>query len=361
MTKMDRAIHLDYLSHHLFDALPLGVVLFDKDLSIKDLNSSAHHFFGNSRHIASALSDGYRGREKLKWDDILNEALTHTEPSIFENIPYSHDGRNYNLHIICTPLKDEKTNSLAGGTLVIEDITSKVGMENDLAAAERLAAVGKLAAKVAHELNNPLDGILRYINLALRLVDQDGPEQASQYLQESRKGLMRMVQIISELLEFSRSTFSAFEETEINKIVDDAVKSMESLAIKNQVDIHCDYSPSMPQIRSGNLFQVFCNLIKNAIDAMDQGGQVTIKTFCDDHNALIEIHDTGPGISEDLIERLFEPFFTTKDTGKGTGLGLAICKDIVERFNGKIDVNNRPEGGCVFTVTIPLARTSRGH
>jgi len=220
--------------------------------------------------------------------------------------------------------------------------------------------VGKLAARVAHELNNPLDGILRYINLALRVLEERGETNASRYLQESRKGLLRMVQIISELLEFSRSTYSAMEEADINKIVEDAAQAMEAAAAANHVEVRRHYSPDMPNIRSGNLFQVFCNIIKNACDAMPDGGTLEITTCCDAHHAIIAFADTGCGLSEEVRKKLFDAFFTTKPTGKGTGLGLAICKDIVERYGGEIHAENRPEGGSIFRVLIPLERTSRG-
>ena len=229
-----------------------------------------------------------------------------------------------------------------------------------MASAERLAAVGKLAASVAHELNNPLDGILRYINLALRIAEADQQEKLADYLRQSRKGLQRMVQIISELLEFSRSTYSSFQEADINKIVEEAVKTLESQTQENQIEIIRSYSRDMPNIRSGNLFQVFCNLIKNAIDAMGSGGKLEVTTRCDQYNLFIEFADTGTGLSKEVRDKLFEPFYTTKAPGKGTGLGLAISRDIVERYNGQILADNRPTGGSVFTVFIPLERTSRG-
>jgi signal transduction histidine kinase len=347
--------------HHLIHYLPLGVVVFDMDLRITDSNPVAEMILLSSTNVAEALTLGAKQDDGHNWENSLKEVIASAKPCTFENITYSKDKRNYILQIICTPLTNRYDGRLVGGILLVDDITAKVGMERDLASAERLAAVGKLAARVAHELNNPLDGILRYINLALRLVDQEGPERANHYLQESRKGLMRMVEIISELLEFSRSTFSAFEEADINKIVEDAAKSMGSLASKNDVSVNRHYGPDMPNIRSSNLFQVFCNLTKNAINAMEGGGELTISTYCDEHDMLIEFADTGPGISDEIKKSLFEPFFTTKEPGKGTGLGLAICKDIVERFSGKIEATNREQGGCVFVVSIPLTRTSRGQ
>ncbi len=349
------------MAQYLIEQLPLGVVAFDVDLHIRDSNPSAERMLLPGNNLEKALESISVPDGAGNWRQRLELALAQTKPSVFENVSANCHGRSLVLHIICTPLRDEINKNLSGGLLLLEDVTSKVSMENDLATAERLAAVGKLAARVAHELNNPLDGILRYINLSLRLVEQENVENIGKYLQESRKGLMRMVQIISELLEFSRSTYSAFEEADINKIVEDAVKAMQSQSDKAGVEVQRDYGKDMPNIRSGNLFQVFCNLIKNACDAMPGGGRLEIATRCDDHHVAMEFADSGTGLNPEVREKLFDAFFTTKPTGKGTGLGLAICKDIVERYGGKITADNRSQGGAVFRVMIPLERTSRGQ
>jgi two-component system NtrC family sensor kinase len=229
-------------------------------------------------------------------------------------------------------------------------------MERRLANAERLASVGKHASKVAHELNNPLDGILRYINLAMRVVEQENLAKPKEYLAQCRQGLMRMVQIISELLEFSRSTYTPLEYTKIEQIIEDAVKTMESRADAANVSIARNYTLGMPQVRSGNLFQVFCNLAKNALDAMPNGGELRVSTsLAADDTIAVELRDTGTGLPTEGIDAIFEPFFTTKEGGKGTGLGLAICRDIVESCNGRITARNAPDGGSIFTVYLPVA------
>jgi signal transduction histidine kinase len=340
--------------------MPFGVIIFDENLNSTDSNSFADNILESFSSIHLALSEGTDSKLYPSWENMLQEALKSDNPTTFDNIPYSHSQRNLLLRLICIPLQEERTNKLLGGILLIEDITAKTAMESDLASAERLAAVGKLAASVAHELNNPLDGIMRYINLALRVAEAEQQDKLADYLRESRKGLQRMVQIISELLEFSRSAYSSFQEADINKIVEEAVKTLEAQLQENQITILRNYAANMPNIRSGNLFQVFCNLIKNAIDAMDQGGTLEVTTRCDSHNLFIEFADTGTGLSKNIRAKLFEPFFTTKAPGKGTGLGLAISRDIVERYNGQLLADNRPTGGSIFTVSIPLERTSRG-
>jgi len=357
-------LRFGHIAQHLINAMPLGVVVFDRQLNITDINPRARQMLATRENIAQALTEGTNGsgyltQDEPSWQQRLQQALDNSETHTFENISYTHNSTPHVLRMICTPLGDESQNQILGGILLIEDVTEKVRMENDLALAERMAAVGRLAARIAHELNNPLDGIMRYLNLALRISDQNENSQSSNYLRQSRKGLQRMVQIISELLEFSRSTHSVFEEADINKIVEESVKTMLGQAQENEVRIIRHYGRNLPNIRSGNLFQVFCNLIKNAVDAMENGGSLTITTASDEHNLHVEFADTGCGFGEDIQAKLFEPFFTTKQTGKGTGLGLAICKDIMERYNGQIIAENCPQGGACFTVRIPLERTAR--
>jgi signal transduction histidine kinase len=260
------------------------------------------------------------------------------------------------LRVVCTPLKEAKKQRILGGTIIIEDITERVDIQRQLASAEKLASIGKLTSKVAHELSNPIDGILRYINLATRVIEQENLEKPKEYLAHCRQGLMRMVQILSELLEFSRSTHSPLEYVKIEQIIEDALRIMDTKAETLNIKVTRNYAHGLPQIRSGNLFQVFCNLAKNAFDAMPDGGELKISTRLETDNTIVaEFRDTGIGFPPENAQTIFEPFFTTKDKGKGTGLGLAICRDIVESCHGKISAANAPGGGSIFTVYLPAA------
>jgi len=131
---------------------------------------------------------------------------------------------------------------------------------------------------------------------------------------------------------------------------------MESRAVAANISIVRNYTFGMPQVRSSNLFQVFCNLAKNAMDAMPNGGELRISTYLTTEDTLAaELRDTGMGFPPDSTEAIFEPFFTTKEGDKGTGLGLAICRDIVESYHGRITAQNAPDGGSIFTVYMPAA------
>lgn len=235
----------------------------------------------------------------------------------------------------------------------------KPGSQDRSSDTESLAAVGRLVTKIAHELNNPMDGILRYINLSLRALEQKDVEKPREYLVQCRTGLMRMVQIISELLEFARSTYASSEDyVPVEHLIEDAIKTMGARAESQDVTIRLNCRPDLPTVRSGDLFGVFCNLIKNALDAMPDGGRLDISTSLDRDSLAVEFRDTGYGFAPEDAEAIFEPFYTTKDKGKGTGLGLAICRDIVEKRKGRITAANAPDRGSIFTVYLPISRDS---
>jgi len=358
--KVPKEPHLRFglLGKSIIQSLPIGIVVFDPDLKVIEANPHAAKLIELGYTIDKSLAKGTdnTGVPGPDWTGQLKSAVSKGKTCRFESVGYTLNGETKFLRIVCTPQKKSKTAGNLGGTVIIEDITEKVNIERQLANTQKLAAVGRLASKVAHELNNPMDGILRYINLAIRIIEQENLEKPKEYLAQCRQGLMRMVQIVSELLEFSRSTYAPFEYIKIEQIIEDAIKTMATKTEASNIQILSDYAPGIPEIRSGNLFQVFCNLIKNALDAMPDGGELNISTrLTADNTAVVEFRDTGTGFVPENAEVIFEPFFTTKEKGKGTGLGLAICKDIIERYNGRITAENAPGGGSIFTVYLPMA------
>ncbi|NLX13285.1 MAG: GHKL domain-containing protein [Phycisphaerales bacterium] len=338
----------------VFQCLSLGLVVYDHRLRIIHHNPAADFLVEGSPSISEALTRHIVDSRYESWGDELRKALDHGVERRCEQTLYRDPQQGERLlNLLCVPLSDPGSGRITGGILVIEDVTVVASMEKRLAVSERMAAVGKLAARVAHELNNPLDGILRYLNLTLRAHHQGLYDKIDTYLKEARGGLLRMTEIVKELVEFSRGAHTTFDETSINSVVEEAVKVMSEKAAACGVSIVCTLNENVPAFRGTNLFQVFCNLIKNAIDAMPDGGTLTLRTQVGKDEVVIVVEDTGIGLPEE-IDRLFEPFFTTKEPGKGTGLGLPICKDIVEKYNGTLRAERRPKGGSVFTITLPL-------
>ncbi len=338
----------------VLQSLPIGVIVFDRELKIVSANPTASGLVDIKTSVDVTLVAGTSEKIWGDWRKILLEVIETGKICRLDNVSYRMADKVSVLQITFAPLTDSLNGIIQGGLLLLEDITEKANVQKQMATTERFAAMGKLASKVAHELNNPIDGIMRYINLAKRIIGEQNLPKPVEYLEHASDGLKRMVQIITELLEFSRSRYSALEDTPLDKIMDDAIRFMEPAVKTAGVEIERQYQSPLPKAKSGNLFQVFCNLLKNAVEAMPGGGKVTIScSVSEDNIAIIKFKDTGEGFSLENSDAIFEPFFTTK-TGKGTGLGLAICRDIIEKYGGKITAQNAPEGGSIFTVYLPL-------
>jgi len=356
---MESFLSLGLLGRSIVQLLPMGVVVFDSDLRVVESNSMAANLIELGDYIDKSLAKGTDNPEKagLEWSEKLKSALAAGQMRRFEGVNYVYNGGSRLLRIIFTPIIEPKAQKALAGSILIEDITEKADIQMKLAKAERLAAIGRHASKIAHELNSPLDGVLRYINLAARIVEQADLTKPKEYLDRSRQALLRMVQILSELLEFSRGNHTQLEYSNIEQIIEDVLRTADAKTEKLNIQIFRYYTHDIPKIRGGSLFQVFCNIIKNAYDAMPEGGQLHISTRLEPDNTIVaEFRDTGKGFAPENKEAMFEPFFTTKE--KGTGLGLAICKDIVERYHGQITAENSQQGGSIFTVFLPLASIS---
>ncbi len=346
---------LGRLAKSIIQTLPVGVVIFDLDLRIIEFNSKAKNLLDLGNYIDKSLAKCGDSPRKmgLDWAQQIKSVLATGNTKSFDGVSYVSNGKVKLLRIVCTPIGKSKTQKNLGGSILIEDITEKVGIQKELTDAERLAAIGRHTSKIAHELSSPLDGILRYISLATRIVEQESLRKPKEYLDRCRQALLRMVQIVSELLEFSRSGYEPLERVNIEKIIEDAVKIIGAKAEASNIKISRNYTSGLPQIRTGNLFHIFCNIIKNAFEAMPQGGELHISTrLAKDNTVVAEFRDTGKGFATKNAEVMFEPFFTTKE--KGTGLGLAICRDIIDRYHGRITAENVPQGGSIFKVCLPL-------
>ncbi len=345
---------LQSIAPALFESLPMGIVVFSQDLRVLHANERAVQLLEIGEYMHRSLACGTEVKVWGDWKSSLAEVLETGQNATFDSVEYVRGDSVFRLKIVLTPLKSHTTRMISGGLAIVEDITRKDSIANELSHAERLAAVGKVAGKVAHELNNPMDGILRYINLSIRAIENQQFDKPVGYLNECRSGLMRMVQIIGELLEFSRGRYLAMEYSPIEEIVCEAVRAMESKCPGVTIEVFRGAVKTDKEFRGDNLFQVFCNLIKNAADAMDGNGYLGITFIATDEEVAVEFKDNGAGFPPEHADSIFEPFFTTKENGRGTGLGLAICKDIIEKYEGRIQAVNNPDGGSAFTVYLPL-------
>ncbi len=232
---------------------------------------------------------------------------------------------------------------------------------------EKMATIGKMAAVVAHEINNPLSGILTYSKLVKRWIERgifdDEPKrhEMAENLDLVATESRRCGDLVKNLLSFSRSSPINLEWIQLSPIVDRVVKLAAHKLEMASIQIHVDADHDLPIVRAdaAQLEQVLLALTMNAIDAMPHGGNLWIATTVTDHSELLlQVKDDGVGIPAEILPRLFEPFLTTKDTGKGVGLGLAISHNIVERHNGRIEVDSQLGRGTTFNVYLPLSDES---
>jgi len=333
-------------------SIPLGLLTFDQDFRITFSNERAEEILGSDL-CGNNLLDVDMTLKGRSWGRELQAVIELGDVVRFDSATFVSPGadKSYVVRAIATPLRDPDGSTI-GGVVVMEDITQRVKMERMLAASERHAVIGKLAARVAHELNNPLDGILRFINLSLNL--SEGNERMQMYLQEAKKGLERMAGIVGSLLEFSRNAPGPRRNTNVNEAVRETINSVKYRAAERKVEIKTDLAPDLPEAPC-DLTQMLLNLAKNALDAMPDGGTFTVTTRLEDGMIVVSVADTGTGMPESVKKRIFDPFFTTKEAGEGTGLGLAICHDMIEKYQGTIDVESKQGEGTTFTIRLPLS------
>jgi two-component system NtrC family sensor kinase len=238
-----------------------------------------------------------------------------------------------------------------------EDVTERLHLQASLAQSEKLAAVGQLAAGVAHEINNPLTAILANAQLLQRSLptQKNGQLEMVELIIEASE---RASQAVRDLLDFARRERYQIAPTDLNETIQRTLALMGPELGSRSISLQFDPAIDLPLINASqdHLQGVWLNLLINAIDAIDQGpGVITIKSYRVDHSIHVTVSDSGPGIPADKISRIFEPFYTTKEPGQGTGLGLSVCHQIVTRHGGQIRVRSFPGEGATFTVVLPLS------
>lgn len=239
-----------------------------------------------------------------------------------------------------------------------EQITSRLAAEKRLLLSTKLAAIGEMAAGVAHEVSNPLTTVAGFIELALKELPLDHPLREDLELAYSEACRAKVV--VRRLLNFSRASEPVRSEIDLNELIGEVLALVQHQAEANHVKVRFEPFPGLPYVfmAAGQIKQVLLNLIQNALQAMPEGGLLALRTARDERQckagAAIAIQDSGQGIAPENMEHIFEPFFTTRPGGQGTGLGLSISYGIVSEHGGLIDVESTPGSGSCFTVWLPV-------
>ena len=240
------------------------------------------------------------------------------------------------------------------------DESNRLRTEEKIIQTERLATVGQLAAGVAHEINNPIGGILLYGNLLLESTSADDPRRENMAKIVTQAARAR--EIVKGLLDFARQTPPRIDRADLNSIVTEVTRLLERHPSFQNVLVRTEVSPTplWVNVDTSKMQQVFVNIIMNGVEAMKNGGTLTIRTGFSEREGFcrVAITDTGCGISEENIAHLFDPFFTTKEVGQGIGLGLAISYGIVQQHSGEIEVQSKIGTGTTFRVLLPVEQES---
>ena len=300
------------------------------------------------RPYLSLLSRRHRGRR-------LKSTLDIGAKQVYEVEVVTSMGEVRTAMISVSPLQGVE-GEILGVLGIARDMTETKKLEQQIRNSEKLASVGKLAAGVAHEVNNPLGGILNCLyNLRKGGLS---PMRQEEYWASMEHGVRRVQKIVRQLLDFSQQHEPDFSPTQINQIIDQVLVLTTHLFAPNRIRLETVLGHGLPSLMIDRhmIEQVLMNLILNAVQAMKNGGVLTIRTSVAEGICRVEVRDSGAGISPSVLPHVFDPFFTTKSEGEGTGLGLSVNLGIVERHGGKILVESEVGIGTTFTLCLPVSR-----
>ena len=367
--KAEELGRLREFNESILESLDDGMVVFDADERVVRWNHALESFYGMTK-------DQTAGRPLAEvfdpaFVDALRAARTESPrgASLFK-VPLtsraggpgaSPESRRLLVNATAVPLQGPTGADVVSGTiLLIENITGRVRLEEQLQISEKMASIGLLAAGVAHEVNTPLTGISSFTQMLLEGADPNDPRTA--VLEKIERQTFRAAKIVNGLLTLSRPGTNDGERTrvDLNAVVADVLSLLEHQLEMGSIRVRRELAASPVAVVGveHQLQQVFLNLFLNARDAMPRGGWLTVWTRAEDGELVAEVADTGSGIPPEHLARIYDPFFTTKAIGRGTGLGLSIGYGIVREHGGSIRCDSSVGQGTRFTLTLPLAGTA---
>ncbi len=328
----------------ILSALAVGVIMIDKQAKIQWANQAMKELVGEDvtgKYCEQIFPDcsilGFHQNKEKDVDTMLMTNLFNKKNNYFQ--------------ITTAPIKGED-GEIHGYIRLFHDVTEMKMMEEQIAHSEKLASIGRLAAGIAHEIGNPMTSIFSFVQI-LREEEEDDPFK-KESLDTIYFHVNRVSGILKQLSGFSKMPAGDTRECNINEIIETSVNLIQYDKKAKSITMTKHLDPNLPTVMAdGNqLSQVFVNLILNAVDAMPEGGELTISTETRDHKVVISFRDTGVGIKNEDKAKIFDPFYTTKE--KGTGLGLAVSYNIIKKMNGTITVDSEIGKGTTFTITLPI-------
>ncbi len=368
---------LKEFNENIVESTNIGIVAVDLEERIESWNAQMEVLFAVPRAmvLGQRLSEVFDKAFVREFDQVKNNPGVHhlykfplasraqAAPQVTFQAGPQEESRVANISI--APLVSREFHIL-GRIVLIDDITARVGLEAQLAQAEKLSSIGLLAAGVAHEVNTPLAVISSYTQMLGKQLRGRGEEgdRLAPLLDKITRQTFRASEIVNGLLNFSRTGGAEFRTTDVNAVVRETLNLLEHQLRTSRVEVVTELDAALPRIHgnSGKLQQVFLNLFLNAKDAMEKGGCLRVRTGFDTA-VTVTVNDTGSGIAPEHVGRIYDPFFTTKTAVKegqrrGTGLGLAVTYGIMQEHDGKIYVESLPGAGTTFVLEFPLLTAS---
>ncbi len=346
-------------SESIVDSLKIGVMTVDLESRVESWNPPLEHLLQIKRTEAM----GRRLSEILPGDlagEIASRSIDGHVAGIYKFPLNARGGRRFIVNVSIAPLVG-KDGARLGRLILLDDITQRVRLEEQIVQNEKLTSLGLLAAGVAHEVNTPLAVISNYIQMLAKQIPGEDPRQKT--IDRIVKQTFRASEIVNNLLNFSRTGGSEFQELNLNSVLEETLTLVQHPFRTGRVNVLRNYAGELPAVLGSTtrLQQVFLNLFMNARDAMPEGGMLEVRTGARNGSVEVEVTDTGMGISAEHLSRIFDPFFTTKISGRGTGLGLSVSYGIIKEHAGKVDVQSTPGKGTSFRLEFPAVRKAAVH
>jgi PAS domain S-box-containing protein len=369
--KVEENERLKEFNENIVESINVGILAADLEDRVESWNTQIEQLSGISREkaVGRRLAELFPADLAEQFERVRGESGIHHIYKFTLRRGASHTNGNGNgsnghrtpefreatLNIAIAPLVSKDQEQI-GRLIIFDDITDRAELEQRLVQADKLTSIGLLAAGVAHEVNTPLAVISTYAQMLAKQVAND--EQKTVLLDKIARQTFRASEIVNSLLNFSRTSTTDFGDVNLNKVIQETLSLLEHQLSKAGVQIKAELDPGMRSIHgnAGKLQQVFLNLFLNARDAMDRGGTLEVRTWCEESGARVDVSDTGPGIPSEYLHKIYDPFFTTKAARKGTGLGLAVTYGIMQEHGGSIEVSNRRAGGARFHLELPWSK-----
>ncbi len=336
--------YLKEFSENIIESAPVGIVTIDSRLGVKYWNKEIENITGIKRSSAFNISI----TTLLPW--IPKEIIRHKEhkETVIQIPPAS---QSFKINI--SPLKDPS----GGFVVILEDITEKKKMEEQLQQTSKLASIGKLTAGISHEIGNPLASISSLVQelTAVKMESREDIEFTEKSLNVINSHIERIAKIVRSLGDFARISSKEKTVSSISEILDRTINLVRYDKRFKNINLSTNIEDIPPmKVNSDQIQQVFLNILLNSLDAMPNGGNLNITMKNYKNSVEIVFNDSGTGIEESVLDRIFDPFFTTKSPGRGTGLGLSICYGIIREHNGTINVRSRQKEGTTFIIRLPF-------